>query len=96
MEDNNQFEMMRVPAPDEARLNVTYNNQNGHLPDPVHYDLQPEAVIAMAQEALRAGGIPGIDADPTADLEGFRVDRYPAKDEQPNRIFIRPKTEFGA
>ena len=96
MDEANQFEMMHVPAADEARVNVTYDNQNGHLPDPVHVDLQEADVIRIAQEALRGGGIPGIDAAPTADLDGYRVDRYPAKDDQPNRLFVRPKTEFGA
>ncbi len=97
-EDNNQNNapLVRVPGEDEARVNVTYANQNGDLPDPVLYDSADTDVVRMAQEALRGGGIPGIDANIGADLSGYKVDRVPSKEGQPNRLFIRPKTEFGA
>ena len=80
----------------DARVNVTYNGSNGDLPDPVDYDAPDDAIRQMVQEALRAGGIPGIDADPSADLTNFVVDRFAAKDDLPARIGIRPKTPFGA
>ena len=83
-----------------ARLNVTYTGpegviQNGELPDPVVYDTLQEEIIQIAQEAIRNGDIPGITADPNADLEGFVADRFPVSGTLPCRIMVRPKTPFG-
>ena len=99
MDNDNQnadTQLVRVPDEGEANVNVTYANQNGDLPDPVLYDSTDEDVVRMAQEALRGGGIPGVDANMGADLSGYKVDRISAKDNKPNRLFVRPKTEFGS
>lgn len=83
-----------------AQLNVTYtkqggNIQNGTLPDPVAYDTPTGDLVRIAQEAIRNGDIPGIDADPDADLNGFVIDRINASGDLPNRLLARPKTPFG-
>ena len=79
----------------EAVVNITWNGQNGELPDPVSYDATPGDVLQWAAEAIQGGGVPGIDIDANASLQDFVVDRFNAKDDQPNRIFVRPKTPFG-
>jgi len=90
-----------------AVLNITWDHQNGHLPDPVPYDMEEEDACRMATEVLQTGGVPGIAADPDADCTGFKVDRFPAvavnldadppvEKALPNRLFVRPKTEYGA
>jgi hypothetical protein len=82
---------------DEARVNVTWAGQNGDLPDPVARDATDGDIKTWATEAIR-GGIPGIDADPGADLTDFVVDRFDPKPEDGidyARIAIRPKTPFG-
>lgn len=90
-----------VPAPPaiqdyEARVNVTWANQNGDLPDPVAYDTSDEALKTMLVEAIRAGSIPGLRADAAVDLRDFKVDRFPPNEQRPfNLIQIRPKTAFG-
>ena len=78
-----------------AQLNVTINGQNGNYPDPVGYDLDDEGIREIVKEGLLDGFIPGVDADPEADLADFVVDRFPATAELPPRIFLRPKTPFG-
>lgn len=78
-----------------ARLNVTINGQNGDYPDPVSYDATDGDVRQIATEAIRTGYIPGIDADANADLADFVIDRFPATDELPSRLMVRPKTPFG-
>jgi hypothetical protein len=79
----------------EAILNITVNGQNGALPDPVPYDAPDTNIRAWATEAVRNGGVPGIDTDPNVDFRDFVVDRYDARDGLPARIAIRPKTPFG-
>ena len=83
----------------EALVNVTWAGQNGDLPDPVAYDATDGDVRQWVTEAVRAGTIPGIGADPNAAFGDYVVDRFPAtgegEDEKPNRIMIRPKTPFG-
>ena len=82
---------------DQARLNVTWQGQNGDLPDPVPYDSTDIELKTWAQESILGGGIPGIAQDRNANLADFVVDRFPASDEVPyNRLFLRPKTPFGA
>jgi len=78
-----------------AVLNLTYNGQCGDLPDDVAFDLSTAEIIEMAEEALRAGSFLGIDADEEATLQGFKVERYPAKDGTPNRLVCRPSVPFG-
>lgn len=80
----------------EAKVNVTYKGQNGDLPDPVNYEATNGDVLGWAAEAIRTGGIPGINVDPAAALVDFVVDRFPTDDATPyNRLMIRPKTPFG-
>ncbi len=80
----------------EARVNITWAGQNGDLPDPVAYDTADHQVLAMVTEAIRSGGVPGIQPDRHVDLRDFVVDRFPAgRDVQHNRVFVRPKTPFG-
>lgn len=84
-------------APNQARVNVTYNRANGDLPDPVFFDASAEQIKEYVTEAIRGGAIPGIPADPTVDLSGYVVEPFAATAEVPhNRIFLRPKTEFGS
>lgn len=80
----------------EARVNVTYKGQNGDLPDPVNFEATNGDVLGWVSEALRTGGIPGITADPTANLADFVVDRFASDADLPNRLMIRPKTPFGS
>jgi len=85
----------RILGAQNARLNVTYNGQQGDLPDEVPYDLSDAEVRRIAQEALTQG-IPGVTADPKADLRDFVVDRFPSREDVPyNRLSLRPKTPFG-
>lgn len=86
-----------VPTgPQVARLNITYNGQQGDLPDEVLFDSTDEDLKRAAAEAVRGGDVPGIDAVHDADLTDFVVDRFDSRDDIPfNRISIRPKTPFG-
>lgn len=78
-----------------AQLNVTYNGQQGDLPDPVGYDLTDQQILDIVRETLPQG-IPGIDPVPNPDLYGWVVDRIPAHPQVPvDRILVRPKTPFG-
>jgi hypothetical protein len=83
----------------EALVNVTWAGQNGDLRDPVAYDATDGDVRQWVTEAVRGGGIPGIDADPNANFTDYIVQRFPAKGDgdeaKPNRIMVRPKTPFG-
>jgi hypothetical protein len=86
-------------ADNEARVNVTYSNVNGDLPDPMLFDTADAAVRTMMEEAIRTGGVPGIAADANVDLSGYIVERLPKdleKDRPVNILLLRPKTEFGA
>lgn len=76
-------------------LNVTWKGQNGDFTDPVMFDASDADVKRWAAEAIQTGGIPGIDADQSADLTDFVVDRFAAKDGLPARLSLRPKTPFG-
>lgn len=79
----------------EARLNITFSGENGDLPDPVSFDSTDGDIKEWATEAVRNGDVPGIPAAADADFTDFVVDRFGAKEDQPNRIFLRPKTPFG-
>jgi hypothetical protein len=88
-----------VPEPRLARLNVTWNGQNGDIPDPVPFDASDDQIRLWVWESLRGGGIPGLQADPNVtidQLRTFKVDRYAARDGLPDRLALRPKAEFGA
>ena len=80
----------------QARLNLTWDGQNGDLPDTIPFDASDLEIKAMAAEALRNGDIPGVAAAPHGVLADFVVDRFPATAEIPwARVFVRPKTPFG-
>jgi len=79
----------------EARVNITYGGENGDLPDPVLFDATDADVKTWATEAVAGGSVPGIPAADNPDFGDFVVDRFAANAEQPNRIFLRPKTPFG-
>lgn len=74
---------------------TAYRQQHGTLPTPMPTDMSDQEILQGVAEMLRAGDIVGIDADPAADLTGFQVTRFNAKDEQPNRVLIRPEAKFG-
>lgn len=81
---------------DQARVNVTFNGQNGDLPDPVSLDASDADVKTWVTEALRGGGIPGIPAGAAVDLSDFKVDRFGSTDARPYALLaVRPKTAFG-
>lgn len=83
-------------ADNQARVNVTWKGQQGDLPDFVEYGAADGDIFQWVTEAVRAGDIPGIDADPDARFENFIVDRFPAHEEVPhNRLVVRPKTAYG-
>ncbi|MEQ1570405.1 MAG: hypothetical protein ABMA64_32520 [Myxococcota bacterium] len=80
----------------EARVNVTWDGQNGDLPDPVAFDAPDAAIRRWITEAVRGGSIPGLDRDRGAEFTEFVVDRFPATRARPyNLIQVRPKTPFG-
>jgi len=85
-----------IPMNDnQARVNVTFGGENGDLPDPVFFDASDADIKTWVTEAVVNGSIPGIPAARDADFTDFVVDRFAANAEQPNRIFVRPKTPFG-
>jgi hypothetical protein len=80
-----------------ARLTITYNGEQGDLPDSVDYDTPDDAIKQIAKESVRGGYVTGITADPNAEFDDFVVDRFPAREDIPiPRISLRPKTPFGA
>lgn len=80
-----------------AQVNITWKGQNGDLPDPVDFDASDAQILAWVTEALVTGGVPGIASDAEADLTHFVVDRFiPTTDVAVHRLFVRPKTPFGA
>ena len=96
MVDNDEVLDVPLVPTDMARMNVTWAEQNGDLPDPVPYDSTDEVLIRMAEEAISNGDIPGIVADPDVNLADNVVRRYPAQAGVPfHRIVVRPKTPYG-
>lgn len=96
MADENALVPQVLIPENMARLNITFNGEQGDLPDPVSYDMTDGDLKQIATEAVRTGDVPGIDAAPDADFGDFVVDRFPAKDDVPwNRLALRPKTPFG-
>lgn len=83
-----------IVAAGEAVLNISWQGQNGDLPNPILYDSTDADIRRWATEAVR-GGIRGIDADPTVNFQDFIVERVAAKDGLPPRVLLRGKTEFG-
>lgn len=78
-----------------AKLNLTWYGQNGDLPDFVDYDGHDDVLKAIAKEAVETGGVPGVTVNGMVDLDNFVVDRFPATEDLPARVFIRPKVPFG-
>ena len=78
----------------DATLNITLLGQNGDLSDLVPFDASDDEIRAWAIEAIRGGHVPGIVAQ-EADFTDFVVDRISAREDFPNRLFLRPKTPFG-
>lgn len=82
-----------------ARLTITYNGQQGDLPDEIPFSPDGASDIdirRIAHEAVQTGYVPGIDAVAEPDFTDFVVDRFPAREDIPlNRIALRPKTPFG-
>lgn len=82
----------------QARLNVTHGGENGEFQDPVLWDRTDAQILETITEAVRAGSVPGIKADPTASFTGDRyvVERFAATAEVPhNRFVVRPKVPYG-
>ena len=80
----------------EARVNITYAGKNGDLPDPVSFDATEGDIKGWVSEALRTGGVPGIEAAAFVDLHDYVVDRFSSNEARPfNLIQLRPKTAFG-
>lgn len=77
-----------------ARVNVTWDGGNGDLPEMVPYDATDAQIKAWATESI-TNGVPGLPADPNVDLTDFKVYRFDATDDLPNRLFVSPKTPFG-
>lgn len=95
-ENNDNVALAAVPDPAMAKLNITYDGEQGELPDWVAFDSTDAALKQMAAESVRDGYVPGIDAKADADFTDFVVDRFPAKPSLPfNRLTLRPKTPFG-
>jgi len=89
-------EIISTVAEDQAKVNVTYAGQNGELPAPVSLASTEEDIRQMVTEALRGGGIPGIPADPDADISGYVVKTFDPTVARPHHLInVRPKTEFG-
>ena len=81
----------------EARLNVTWQRQNGDLPDPVPLDSADGDIRQWVTEAVRAGSVPGIPADPAANFQDYVIDRFDPTEARPHHLIsIRPKTAYGA
>lgn len=78
-----------------ATVNVTYNGMSGNMPDPVHYGTPDNDILGFVSECLRNGNIVGVDPVANPDLADFKIDRFNSRDGLPNRIVVRPKTEFG-
>lgn len=90
----NNIEVFR---PNEARVHVTYSGHFGELPDPVQADAPESDVKGWITEALRTGGIPGIPAQPNADLTDFVLERFAPNEARNHSVLaLRPKTPFGA
>ena len=89
-------DMVAVIREDEARVNVTFADTNGDLPQPVFAQSSDADIKAWVTEAVRNGGIPGINANAGADFRDYVVDRFPPTEARPyNLIQVRPKTAFG-
>ena len=81
---------------DQARVNITFDGQNGDLPNPVRNLASDDELRCWAAEAVRTGHVPGIRADASADFTDFVIDRFSATSNRPYHLIqIRPATPFG-
>lgn len=90
-------ELAQIIEPHQARVQVTYNRQHGELPDAVTYDSPDGDIRGWVTEAIRTGGVPGVAADPTANLRDHVIEKFPpVPGVRPHHLIeVRPKTEFG-
>lgn len=89
-------ELVRVIGPDEARLNITWNGQNGDLPDTISRDASDEQIRQWATEAVRNGAVPGIPADARVNFADFVIERNAPHEARPHHLtMLRPKTAYG-
>ena len=80
----------------EARIMITWDGQTGDLPDTVDSTATDAQIKRWATEAVRTGGVPGIDRDTRANCDDFIVDRFRANAVRPYPLIqVRPKTPFG-
>lgn len=80
----------------EARVMITWAGQTGDLPDTVAWDAGDAQIKRWATEAVRSGGVPGVDRDAAADCRDFVVDRFLPNAVRPYPLIqVRPKTPFG-
>ena len=86
---------LTLPATRMGRLNITFAGSNGDLGDFVAMDASDADIKAWATEAVRSGSVPGI-AQAQADFTNFVVERFNAEGDLPDRVFLRPKTAYGA
>ena len=94
--DNETLVPVVEPPENMAKLMVTYNGQQGDLPDLVPYDATDANIKIWASEATRTGGVVGIDAIPDADFQDFVIDRFGKNEVRDTHVLIlRPKTPFG-
>jgi hypothetical protein len=81
---------------DQAKLNITWQGGNGDLVDPIPFNASDEDIRTWAAEAVRTGGVPGIQADQRVDFSNFVVDRFEPTEVRTYRILmLRSKTPFG-
>ncbi len=84
-----------VLADREARVNITWDNQNAELPSPVPRDATTEQVRAWVTESVQAG-FPGMRADPRADFSDFTIKLYEPTEVRPYPVWmVFPQTPFG-
>lgn len=94
MENENQI--VRVMENHQARLNITYDGQNGDMRDPIPYDASEADIRRWCTEAVQNGDVPGLGAHPDVDFTDFKIDRFgPTETRDHNLIQIRPKVPFG-
>lgn len=96
MVDDNVVQMFDEVLENEARVNVTWDGQNGDMPAPVARDSGDGDIKQWVTEAVQNGTVPGIAEDANADFTDFVVDRFNPTEARPyHAIFLRPKTPFG-
>jgi hypothetical protein len=80
----------------EARVMITWAGQTGDLPDTVAWTASDAQIKGWVTEAVRTGGVPGIERDARADCRDFIVDRFNPNAARPYPLIqVRPKTPFG-